>query len=560
MALPDSLVSRLCRWRRLLPEALAVGLCLIALLAAAWVATAVFDRVPHVEDELAYLFQARTIAAGRLVADAPAHPEFFDVPFLIIRDGLWFGKYTPGYPAVLALGARVGQPWLVNPVFGALSVGLVYLAGRRLYGASTGLLAAALLAASPFFLLQAGSWMSHAVCLFWALLFLVLFERARRRSDIAAFLAGMALGMLFLSRPLTAVAIATPYALWAAVEIVRSPRRLLDYLPLLLGFLPFAVSLPTYNYLTTGDPLRSAYELYWSFDKVGFGPGAGPDGGHTLAIGRLNTRLNLELLADYLFGWPNRLSLVPATLAVALAVLRLAWGGLHQLGARSAERGTGLAMTSGEDRAGESPSSPVPRSALGAPSSEAWDLLHAGVAASLVVAYVAYWHGLPMYGPRYYFEALGALTLLSARGLLQAAGLAAALLGRAVPALPRPRAWTTAAMLLVVAGLTAHSFGHFAPQEFRRHVRWYTIDQSGVRLVRAAKLENAVVFVTRVKQPEYAWLDYAPFFCQNVPSLDSAVVYAIDLGDDHNRTLMARYPGRAFYRYTEGRLTPVAKD
>ncbi|HEX2185918.1 MAG TPA: glycosyltransferase family 39 protein, partial [Chloroflexota bacterium] len=551
MALPDSLVSRLCRWRRLLPEALAVGLCLIALLAAAWVATAVFDRVPHVEDELAYLFQARTIASGRLLADAPAQPEFFDAPFLLIRDGKWFGKYTPGYPMVLALGARVGQPWLVNPVFGALSVGLVYLAGRRLYGAPTGLLAAALMTISPFFLLQSGSWMSHVVCLFWALLFLLLFEMASRGSEVAALFAGMALGILFLSRPLTAVAIAVPYTLWAGIDILRSPRRLPPYLPVLMGFLPFGASLPAYNYLTTGDPLRSAYELYWPFDKVGFGPGAGPDGGHTLAIGWLTTRQNLELLANYLFGWPGRLSLAPAALAAALAVLRLVWRALRERGIDTPGQSNARLTDPVTPRSPPASGSPVraPR------FPEAWDLLHIGVAASLVAAYVAYWHGLPMYGPRYYFEALGALVLLSARGLLQVAALSAALLGRAVPALPRPRVWVTAAMLAVVAGLTAHSFTHFAPQEFRRHVRWYTIDGSGVRLVRAAKLQNAVVFVTRVKQPEYAWLDYAPFFSQNVPSLDSDVVYAIDLGDDHNRTLMARYPGRAFYRYKEGTLT-----
>ena len=81
-----------------------------------------FARAPHVEDELAYLFQARTIAAGRLLADVPAQPEFFDAPFLLIREGERFGKCTSGYPMVPALGARIGKPWLVNRVFGALSV------------------------------------------------------------------------------------------------------------------------------------------------------------------------------------------------------------------------------------------------------------------------------------------------------------------------------------------------------------------------------------------------------------------------------------------------------
>jgi 4-amino-4-deoxy-L-arabinose transferase-like glycosyltransferase len=290
------------------PALFALGLCLLALLAAARVATDVFDRVPHLEDEVAYLFQARTIAAGRLVAPAPARPEFFEMPFVVVRDGQWFGKYPPGYPAVLALGVLAGQPWLVNPLLGALAVGLVYLLGRRLYGAPTGLLAAVLAVASPFFLLQAGSSMSHVACLVWALAFLLLFERARQGSPAAALLAGGALGALFLSRPLTAVGVGLPCALWAALDILQARRRLPDYLPTLLGLLPFVASLLAYNLQTTGDPLRSAYELWWSFDRWGFGEGIGPGGGHTLEQGLANARFNLARLADYLFGWPAHLS------------------------------------------------------------------------------------------------------------------------------------------------------------------------------------------------------------------------------------------------------------
>src|SRR5690606_10490635 len=90
---------------------LALGIALWALLMAAWVSTAVFDRLPHVEDEVAFLFQARTFAAGHVVAPAPPEPSSFSIPFVIVRDGMWFGKYPPGYPLVLALGVLIGQPW-----------------------------------------------------------------------------------------------------------------------------------------------------------------------------------------------------------------------------------------------------------------------------------------------------------------------------------------------------------------------------------------------------------------------------------------------------------------
>jgi 4-amino-4-deoxy-L-arabinose transferase-like glycosyltransferase len=558
LAALGSRAGRAQRWRRSLPETLAATLCLATLLAAARVSTVVFDRLPHVEDEVAFLFQARTIASGRLVAPAPAHPEFFAIPFILVRDGRWFGKFPPGWPAVLALGALAGRPWLVNPLLAAACVGLAYRAGRRLYGAPTGLLAAALLAASPFFLLHAGSFMGHVAALLWALAFLLLFAAAvSTGSRWAALGAGAALGMLFLTRPLTAVGIGLPYALWAAVATVRDRQRARAYLPMLVGCAPFVAALLAWNRLTTGDPLRSAYELYWSFDRVGFGAGIGAAGEFTVAQGLVNTRGFLAALADYTFGWPYRLSLVPAALATALAAGRL--------GRRGARR-----LWGGPGGNGEEPTR-VAGSAATPP--ESWDLLHVGVAASLVAVHVAYWNDVTVYGPRYYFEALGALALLSARGLVQIADLAAALLRRAAPAWRRPRAWsaaasgcpawwrprawTAAAALLIAGGLTLHGLITFAPREFRRFTRFYNIDGSGVRAVRAAGLTNAVVFVASPQQPDYAWPDYAPFFCQNAPTLDSMVVYAEDLGDARNRQLMAQYPGRAFYRYAQGRLAPL---
>ncbi|MGA7670946.1 MAG: hypothetical protein WBW04_11040, partial [Nitrolancea sp.] len=86
------------------PGLLVLFICLISFLASAWVSTNVFDRLPHVEDDVAFLFQAKTIASGHLLATPPQSPIFFQIPFVIIRDGHWFGKYPPGYPMVLAIG------------------------------------------------------------------------------------------------------------------------------------------------------------------------------------------------------------------------------------------------------------------------------------------------------------------------------------------------------------------------------------------------------------------------------------------------------------------------
>ncbi len=519
------------RWR---PRAglLAVVLCMISLAASAWVSTTVFDRLPHVEDDVAFLFQARVIASGHLLIPPPSLPVFFQIPFVIIRDGHWFGKYPPGYPMVLALGVLFGQPWLLNPIVGALDVGLVYLAGRRLFDAATGLLAAALLISSPFFLLQSGSFMSHTVTLFWSMSFLLMFESTRRtRSIWRAGLAGCIIGMLFISRPLTAVGIGIPFVIWVLIDSAREWRRLREYLVIAAGFVPFVLGTLAYNRMTTGSAVRFAYELWWPYDKVGFGPNVGR-GGHTVAAGLRNMRYDVDHLSHYLFGWPDRLSMVPMILGLALALSALVW----RLG-RSLYR---------RQHAGQSQDVVKPHLVP-----ELWDLLLAGMIVSLITVHIAYWTPGLMFGPRYYFEAIGAMVLLSSRGILGLARLLSIPIRVAAPRLPAPRLWTSSLLLIVVAGMVIWNFKVYAPARFRESTDWYNINADGLRVVKAAGISNAVVFV-REKQ----WTDYAPFFSQNTPALNTDIVYAIDQGSADSE-LMAEYPDRSYYLYADGKLTQM---
>ena len=92
--------------------------CALAALATAAVSYFAFERLPHLEDEVAYLFQARTMALGRLTVDSPANPDAFWTPFVLDHRGQRFGKYPPGWPAFLALG-----------VFAVFLAVLVYLRG-----------------------------------------------------------------------------------------------------------------------------------------------------------------------------------------------------------------------------------------------------------------------------------------------------------------------------------------------------------------------------------------------------------------------------------------------
>lgn len=528
--LPSTIGSNL---RRLpaaakLELACVIALCVAVFAGAAWISSSVFDRVPHTEDESAFLFQARTIASGHVVAGAPEEPRFFSIPFIILREGMWFGKYPPGFPLVLSTGVLAGHPWLVNASLAALCVALVYGVARRLYGQATALLAAVLLSVSPFFLLQSGSLLSHLASLFWTLLFLALFPVARLQCGAALpIAAGAAVGMMFLSRPLSAVGIAVPFILWTLLTVVKQRKFGRAYLMMAAGALPFLVIFLAYNFYTTGSPLHTAYELWWDFDRLGFGPDVGING-HDLDDGIRNTRVNSNALATLLFGWPGRLSMAPASIAVILSIVALL-GRVYR--ERKPTRTT--VQTDG-------------------PSPEAWDLILASMVLSLAAIHILYWTPGQMYGPRYYMEAVGPLVILSARGLWRIRDILAAALMRAAPGAPRPVTLGTVATLSIVALLTAYSFARTVPEEFERFRDWNDINRDGVAIVEAAELDNALVFVARD-----SWTDYAPFFAQNVPSLDSEVVYASDRGMENNEALMRLYPDREYYHYQGGRLSSI---
>ncbi len=481
----------------------------------------VFEGLPHTEDEVAFLFQAATLARGYLVAPAPPLPEAFWIPFVLVRDGMWFGKYPPGYPLVLALGVLVGYPPLVNALAAAFSVVLIVALAHRIYDQTTGLLAGTLLVISPFFLLQAASFMAHTVCLALTLLFVFSFAISLERPTILRALPGaLAIGLLVLARPLTALGVTLPFILWAAWRFWRVPAWRPVGLFFAAGGLLGSAALLAYNQYTTGNSLTFGYELWWSFDKVGFGPGTGPGQGHTLDSGILNTRFNLRLLEEVLFGWPGRFDLLPALLAIAVALLRLTAYWLPLVPTRRVRLGQAV-----------------------------WDLLLTAQVCSLISVHLAYWTAGQMYGPRYYYEALGAIVLLSARGLSHIVTAAHWVWRFLTLRSELPAAVEVLGVLAFVGLLLWGIFGTALPwwQSYRG---WYDIHAEPARSVAAQVSSRALVLL-----PVTHWTQYAPFFVRNSPLLDSPVLYAHDLGP-RNAELAAAFPDRRIYRLIDRQLVP----
>ena len=484
------------------------------LAAAVYSAVVLFDRSPHILDAVSYYFQGKILASGALAAPAPPVPGAFPTPFTVVRDGRWFSQYPPGAPLVLALGFLLGVPWLVEPLMAAAATLLVYAIGRRQYGRGTGLLAALLMAASPFLALQAGSFMSHVPAMFFVACFLYAatrYHQSPRGRWVVATAA--ALGGIFLVRESVALMYGLPVGLYLAFTAYRRRRRqaLRDLVLALACLAPFGILYLLYAWALTGSPLLLPRLLFFAGDRFGFGQGVGFYGEHTLAAGLVNADEMLTSLAIYLFGWPY-------PFALALIALPFLLG-------RTA----------------------------------AWDRLHGLVFGLFVAVYVGYfYHGIAL-GPRYYFETLPSLVLLAGRGFSALAVVSAAIL-RAVDARSGDRGARAAVALLAVS-LIACNLLYFVPRQAELY-RDFNGLPTGIgpslgdfvqRGLSGRKVAAGDALITTD-----SWWIYSVYLSpMNSPRLDGPAVLALVRDAETATRLREAFPHRTWYRAAideEGRL------
>jgi Dolichyl-phosphate-mannose-protein mannosyltransferase len=509
--------------RRRLVSLTAGAICFAAVLAAVAVCLGPLEGIPHVQDDVAYLWQAKVFALGRAWAPAPPQPDFFEQGFILITDGRWFSKYPPGWPLMLAPGVWAGLPWLINPLCAGLALAFVFATGRRLYGAAAGLVAAALGLASPFLLFMSGSYMSHPATMLCVAAALYCFVRLQQGGGLRpAVGAGFALGWAFISREATAVGVAAPFVVWAVCDLLAAGRaslrrppgggplraRLARYGAMALGGVPPLVALGVVNQAQLGSPFRLAQELVGSYDQLGFGVGFGPEElGHSPALGLYNALVYLRTLDGALFGWPALFTLAPLILALVAA-----WRGPWRL-AR-------------------------------------WDLFLLGGFLGLVAVYFAWWSATTIYGPRYWYEALPFLLLLSGRGITALGPAVGAAVGRTTDA--RIGAW---AVGLPVGLLVVFNLAQSMPQQVAQHVGYNDVSASTLRRAEAAGLDHALVFVALDRG--FIRRDFGKVFFADDPLLGGPIVYVRDLGADQNRALLPAFPDRRPY-YLPLQGPPVA--
>jgi hypothetical protein len=359
--------------------ALAVAL-LVAVLAGA-LSFFVYERHPHIPDEVVYLYHARYFAAGMVTMPPPPAADAFNIDLMTYERERWFCPVPPGWPAMLALGVFLGGAWLVNPILGGLNILLAYLILQELYSLRIARWCILLLCLSPWYVFMAMNFLTHTFTLSCALGAACLLLRSRRTGQwIPALAAGMAIGMGSLIRPLDGLIVAV---LLGALAIgLGGPRLNMPGLVALAAgtVLIGAITLP-YNKLLTGNatraPLMAYIDKYYGPHRndLGFGPNRGLGWaldaypGHTPFESLINDELNAASINAELFGW--------STGSLLLAILMVFCGALGK-----------------SDR-----------------------LMLSGIAVVLG-AYSLYWFsGGPDFGARYWYLVIVPCVVLTARGI-----------------------------------------------------------------------------------------------------------------------------------------------
>lgn len=473
-------------------EALLFAVGLTAYLSCSWF---IFDGIPHIQDSISQVWQAKIFAIGRAWVPAPAHPEFFHVNHIVLKAGRWYGQYPPTHAVLMLPGMLLGIPWILNPLMGAGTLVLLVRIGREAYDELTGRIAGLLGLLSPFIFFMSGEFMNHSTALFLFALFAYLFFRSwKRPSGTGGLLVGAALGALVLARPLTATGLCFAFGVAALYRLVRRvPGSLRWTLGVATSLIGFAALLALYNNATTGSPLVTGMQANWG-DAVIPGFGAAPWGPpHTFKSGVIHNLNNFNLFNRYLFEWP-----FPSLLFVIVLVLLL--------------RRTGADVLL------------------------LWSLL------GLSAAYLTYYYQDYCFGPRFLYEGSAPAILLSASAMtrLSSEGF------RKLRISPRRLASAT---FVVMAIATVFMLVARMPVLVREYTPtggyWGANGRLQRFILNQVGEKDALVFISS---------HYDGTFILNDPLLSGKIIVAKDLGD-RNATLIADFPEREVWLERGGRLT-----
>jgi len=379
---------------------------------------------------------------------------------------------------------RCGVPWLIAPLLEPPRWRILYAAARRHFSLEAANAAMISILFSPFFLFNTASYFSHAACLFGITLFVTFYlEVLKEPARLAAYAGlGVGAGIAFSVRPFTTLALGVVPSVHLIWNAVRS-RKLLPLLrgaPLALAGLSLClIPFFAYNRAQTGHAFLQPFQVYNPADHLAF----------PASLREIRDRVMTHVLkrsvhfSIWCLQGPILVLLIWKT-KFFKDDPRLRW----------------LAL--------------------------AW--------IALEVAYVGYpAYGGFQYGPRYLYEGLTALVLVSAAALVRIGRVGIAALAGLV--------------LFNVAGYAMRAPRYAA--EIGQGRRMYELAQ-------APELRNSIVFLNEVSRT----MD-ASDCTRNGVTFDGPVLFVHDLGS-RNPELLRRHPGRRAFVYVfeprtdDGRFVP----
>ncbi|MFH0793317.1 MAG: glycosyltransferase family 39 protein [bacterium] len=492
------------------PLIIVSGLCVVAAALICVIAFGALHRTPITDDEWTYLFQADLYRHGLLYAPEPPVPAAFQNLFIIV-EGKYTGKYTFGHPLVLALGERLGSPYVMTLALSLGSLGLLFILGRLLFPEDKAVapLALLLMTLSPFFFFTSATLLSHTTALFFLLLFCVCLLKTLSSSKLVyPLVAGLALGYAFNVRQLTALAFGAPLGILYLRRTLSNPKQ--EFLRFVLFLFGSGILLGltmAHNYAITGSATKFPFQEYMEGERLGFGAllrhGAHV---HTPAKGLVNLAVILLRLNTWLFGWPASLIF----LGVAILLPAKLWG----------------------------------------------DKI---ILILLGCFFGAYWFyyspGISDTGPVYYFEALPMLVLLSARGILvshrglqkfaEALGLNPA--RQFVP-------WFVAISFFF-------SFVFLVPEKAVQLSSLTDAVAEPYRVLREMNPGPSVIFVKSM--PRAGWVFG---YKNNDPFLQNEYLFVRDISLETDLQVMSLYPNRKYFlllydsRAAKSKFVPVERE
>jgi hypothetical protein len=519
------LARRLARSDRFTVRRCAAVLAAVAGVLAVTLSLEVFPYRSFNHDEGVYLQQAAMLLDGRLVLEPPVDGALR--PWFFVEDGgALYPKYAPVPAAMFAVGMALGDPVLALGGIAAACVGLTYALVAEAVDARTGLVAAALLVATPLFLVQSSVFLPYLPTLAWLLLFGWASLRADRTGSRRwAALAGLAVGVAFFARPYTAVLFALPFVVHALRRLRLDAAATLPRhsITALLGLGGVGVALG-YNRLLTGSALRFPYQAFSPLDGLGFGQRA---------------------LLDHGVVYDLELAFESAWIALSTYVLR--WSVAAPLGVILAAAGLVLVLGRGRDV--------DPR-----------QLTIAGLVLTIPVGQLSFWGtynaignldspGLGLVGhlgPFYHLGIVVPTVTFAAVALVRGWDWLR-------PRLARPEGEGTRAAAMVAAVLLA-GLGGWAtvaavadPVAQNRAVT--DAYETAYEPVEAADFDRGLVFLPT---PNGDWLAHPFQYLRNGPDFEGPVVYA---QDRRVFAVLDAFPDRTPYRYAyHGDWLPVDRN